>query len=40
MVWRAVGGTFMLASHVVFAVNLFQMRPGAFTMTYQAHGKA
>lgn len=36
MVWRAVGGTFLLAAHVVFLVNLFRMRPGAFTMAYEA----
>jgi cytochrome c oxidase cbb3-type subunit 1 len=35
MVWRTVGGVFMLASHVVFAINLFRMRPGAFTMAFQ-----
>ena len=36
LVWRAVGGTFMLVAHVLFAVNLFRMRPGAFTMTFEA----
>jgi cytochrome c oxidase cbb3-type subunit 1 len=29
-VWRAVGGTFMALGHVVFAINLWSMRPGAF----------
>lgn len=29
-VWRSVGGTFMALGHVVFAVNLWTMRPGAF----------
>jgi cytochrome c oxidase cbb3-type subunit 1 len=29
-VWRSVGGTFMTLGHVVFAVNLWMMRPGAF----------
>jgi cytochrome c oxidase cbb3-type subunit 1 len=29
-VWRSVGGTFMALGHVVFAVNLWMMRPGAF----------
>ena len=35
MVWRSVGGMFLLAAHVIFAVNLFKMRPGAFTMAYE-----
>jgi cytochrome c oxidase cbb3-type subunit 1 len=29
-VWRSVGGTFMVLGHVVFAINLWMMRPGAF----------
>ncbi len=29
-VWRSVGGSFMLLGHVVFAINLWTMRPGAF----------
>jgi cytochrome c oxidase cbb3-type subunit 1 len=29
-VWRAVGGLFMGVGHVVFAWNLWSMRPGAF----------
>ena len=29
-VWRSVGGTFMLIGHIVFAINLWSMRPGAF----------
>ncbi len=29
-VWRSVGGTFMTLGHVLFAVNLWTMRPGAF----------
>ena len=36
MVWRAVGGTFLLAAHIVFLVNLFKMRPGEFTMAYES----
>ncbi|MFV1959034.1 MAG: cbb3-type cytochrome c oxidase subunit I, partial [Planctomycetota bacterium] len=35
MVWRAVGGIFLLAAHVLFAINLFRMRPGAFTMAFE-----
>jgi cytochrome c oxidase cbb3-type subunit 1 len=35
MVWRTVAGLFMLSAHVVFAVNLFRMRPGAFTMAFE-----
>ncbi len=40
LVWRAVGGTFMLVAHVIFAFNLFKMRPGAFTMAQESSGKA
>ncbi len=29
-VWRAVGGSFMAMGHVVFAINVWTMRPGAF----------
>jgi len=39
MVWRAVGGIFLLAAHVIFAINLFKMRPGAFTMAYESSGR-
>ncbi|MHC5010447.1 MAG: cbb3-type cytochrome c oxidase subunit I [Planctomycetota bacterium] len=35
MVWRAVGGMFMMAAHIVFAINLVKMRPGAFTMAFE-----
>jgi cytochrome c oxidase cbb3-type subunit I len=34
-VWRSVGGTFMAISHVVFAWNLWYMRPGAFVNLMQ-----
>jgi cytochrome c oxidase cbb3-type subunit 1 len=34
MVWRAVGGTLMTASHLLFFVALWKMRPGAFTMAF------
>jgi cytochrome c oxidase cbb3-type subunit 1 len=34
MVWRAVGGTFMFLSHMIFFVCLFRMRPGAFTFAF------
>ena len=34
MVWRAVGGLFMLASHLIFLVCLFRMRPGAFIFAF------
>ncbi len=34
MVWRGVAGLFMGAAHVVFFVNLFRMRPGAFTFAF------
>jgi cytochrome c oxidase cbb3-type subunit 1 len=30
LVWRSVAGTFMVIGHVVFALNLWMMRPGAF----------
>ena len=26
-VWRAIGGTFMFLSHIIFAYNLYQMKP-------------
>lgn len=39
MVWRSVGGMFLLAAHVIFAINLFKMRPGAFTMAYESQGR-
>ena len=29
-VWRSVGGTFMGLGHLVFAYNVWSMRPGAF----------
>lgn len=29
--WRAVGGTLMFLSHIVFAINLYQMRPQGVT---------
>lgn len=29
-VWRAVGGSFMALGHLVFAINVWGMRPGAF----------
>ena len=29
-VWRSVGGTLMMLAHVVFAFNVWAMRPGAF----------
>jgi cytochrome c oxidase cbb3-type subunit 1 len=29
-VWRSVAGTFMVLGHVIFAVNLWTMKPGAF----------
>jgi cbb3-type cytochrome oxidase subunit 1 len=35
MVWRGVGGMFLLAAHIVFAINLLAMRPGAFTMAFE-----
>jgi cytochrome c oxidase cbb3-type subunit 1 len=38
MVWRGVGGTLMMCSHVVFFVALWKMRPGAFTMAFGAEG--
>jgi len=38
MVWRGVGGTLMVASHIVFFVALWKMRPGAFTMAFGAGG--
>src|SRR5690625_5250198 len=31
-VWRAVGGSLMFISHVVFAYNVWQMRPAAETV--------
>ena len=31
MVWRAIGGSLMMASHVFFFIALWKMRPGAFT---------
>ena len=34
LVWRAVGGIFLLAAHVLFAINLWKMRPGAFTLAF------
>lgn len=37
-VWRAVGGVLMLASHVCFAVALWKMRPGAFSMAFGQQG--
>lgn len=39
MVWRAVGGMLMAASHVVFFIALWKMRPGAFTMAFGSAGK-
>ncbi len=38
MVWRAVGGVLMTASHVVFVACLWRMRPGALTMAFGAEG--
>ena len=38
MVWRVVGGALMTAAHVVFAVALWRMRPGAFTMAFGDKG--
>ena len=35
MVWRFVAGLLMLASHVLFAINVWKMRPGAFTMAFE-----
>lgn len=26
-IWRAIGGTFMFLSHIIFAYNLYQMKP-------------
>ena len=34
MVWRYVSGLLMGAAHVLFVVNLFKMRPGAFTFAF------
>ncbi len=34
MVWRAVGGSLMMASHLLFFIALWRMRPGAFTMAF------
>ena len=30
-----LGGAFMVAAHLVFAVTVFRMRPGAFTMAFE-----
>lgn len=38
MVWRAVAGVLMTAAHVVFAIALWRMRPGAFTMAFGSKG--
>ncbi len=40
LVWRGVGGLFLVAAHVVFLINLFAMRPGAFTMAFGKGGAA
>ena len=40
MVWRAVGGALMMAAHIVFAIALWRMRPGAFTMAFGQKGAA
>lgn len=34
-VWRAVGGSFMALGHIIFAWNLWSMRPGAFVNLMQ-----
>jgi cytochrome c oxidase cbb3-type subunit 1 len=34
-VWRSVAGTFMALGHVIFAWNLWSMRPGAFVNLMQ-----
>lgn len=26
-IWRAIGGTFMFVSHIIFAYNLYKMKP-------------
>jgi len=38
LVWRAVGGVLMFASHICFAVALWRMRPGAFSMAFGHQG--
>lgn len=38
MVWRGVAGCLMFGAHVVFAINLFKMRPGAFTFAFGDEG--
>lgn len=40
MVWRVVAGFLMLGAHVVFCINLFKMRPGAFTMAFSGEEEA
>lgn len=34
-VWRSVGGTFMALGHIIFAFNVWGMRPGAFVNLMQ-----
>ena len=38
MVWRAVAGLLMLASHICFAIALWRMRPGALTGVFGKKG--
>lgn len=37
-VWRAIGGTFMFISHIIFAYNLFKMKPQPVAKTKLAVG--
>jgi cytochrome c oxidase cbb3-type subunit 1 len=38
--WRAVGGTLMFLSHLIFAWNIWQMRPQPRTETVSAPAEA